>query len=85
MMSPEKEMDELDIDETAEPEAEKLNLAIKVDSPSACQRHVTVPIPREAIDRYYEKAFGESMDTAIVYSTEFRNSRPLGKLVTISA
>ncbi len=80
LMSPsEKNTDELDADETAEAEVQKLNLSIKVDAPSACQRHVTVTIPREEIDRYYDKAFGELMETANVPG--FRAGRAPRKLV----
>ena len=53
-------------DEAAESEDQKLNLAIKVDSPSACERHITVTIPREDIDRYYDKAFSDLMGSAAV-------------------
>ncbi len=62
----EKDTDELVADEPVEGEVEKLNLSIKVDSPSACQRHVTVTIPREDIDRYYDKSFSELMGKANV-------------------
>lgn len=68
---------------TAEAEAAeaepKLTLTLKVDSPSACQRHVTVTIPREDIDRYYDKAFSEMMDTAQIPG--FRAGRAPRKLV----
>jgi trigger factor len=80
LMSPsEKNTDELVADEAAEEEVQKLNLSIKVDSPSACQRHVTVTIPREDIERYYNNAFGEMMDTAVVPG--FRAGRAPRKLV----
>ena len=59
--------------------AEKLNLSIKVDSPSACERHVTVTIPREDIERYFDKAFSEMMATAAVPG--FRAGRAPRKLV----
>lgn len=68
-MSPEKQTDELVEGEAGEgeaPEVEKLNLVLKVDSPSACQRHVTVTIPRDDIERYYDKAFSELVETANV-------------------
>ena len=51
----------------AEAEAESaipLTLEVKIDQPSACQRHITVTIPREDIDRYFDKAFDELMPTA---------------------
>lgn len=78
-MSAEKTTPEAVEDETAESEPQKINLSIKVDSPSACQRHITVTIPREEIDRYYDKAFSELMDTANVPG--FRAGRAPRKLV----
>jgi trigger factor len=79
-MSPsEKNTDELVADDAAEAEAPKLNLSIKVDAPSACQRHVTVTIPREDIERYYDDAFGELMESATVPG--FRAGRAPRKLV----
>jgi trigger factor len=66
-------------DETAAEEEQKLNLSIKVDSPSACQRHVTVTVPREDIDRYFDKAFSELMESAAVPG--FRAGRAPRKLI----
>lgn len=66
-------------DDTGETEQPKLNLSIKVDSPSACERHVTVTIPREDIDRYFDKVFSEMMDTAEVPG--FRTGRAPRKLI----
>ncbi|MDB4778054.1 trigger factor [bacterium] len=40
-------------------EKQKLNLALDVKEVSACQRHVTVTIPREDIERYYQKQFDD--------------------------
>jgi trigger factor len=78
MMSPsEKDTDELEAEESAD--VQKLNLSIHVDSPSACQRHVTVTIPRDDIERYYDKAFSELMTTAAVPG--FRAGRAPRKLV----
>ena len=74
-----KDTDELTVDAGAEPEVEKLNLSIKVDSPSACQRHVTVTVPREDIDRYFDKAFSDMMGTAVVPG--FRSGRAPRKLI----
>ena len=79
-MSLRKNRDELTTTKTAdEAEPQKLNLSIKVDSPSACQRHVTVTIPREDIERYFDKAFSELMGTAAVPG--FRAGRAPRKLV----
>ncbi len=56
---------EIDAAEGANPEDEQapqpLNLDVQVASPSACERHVTVTISREDIDRYFDEAFGELM------------------------
>ena len=40
-------------------EEQKLDLSIEVKEVSACERHVTVSIPREEIERYYQKQFDE--------------------------
>ncbi|MGD9720043.1 MAG: trigger factor [Pirellulales bacterium] len=73
-----KETEEL-VAEDAPEAAEKLNLSIKVDSPSACQRHVTVTIPRDDIERYFDKAFSDLMGTANVPG--FRAGRAPRKLI----
>jgi trigger factor len=52
--------------EGAEEEEPRLALEVKVDSRSTCQRHVTVTIPREDIDRYFDKEFTELMPKAHV-------------------
>lgn len=65
--------------EGAEAEREPLALDVKIDSPSACQRHITVTIPREDIDRYFGKAFDELMPSATVPG--FRAGRAPRKLV----
>lgn len=43
--------------ETEAPEIEKINLSIDVKEKSACERHVTVTVPRDDIERYYQKQF----------------------------
>ena len=54
-------------DETLEKEeTEALQLEVQIDSPSACQRHITVTVPRDDIDRYYDEAYTEMMGTAAV-------------------
>ena len=49
MTPSELEPDDTDVAdaETAEAEREPLSLDVKIDSPSACQRHITVTIPRK--------------------------------------
>ncbi len=79
-MSPsDKNSPELVAEEAADAEPQKLNLSIKIDKPSACQRHITVTIPRDEIERYYDKGFSEMMDTANVPG--FRAGRAPRKLV----
>lgn len=60
-------------------EKQPLDLTISVDSPSACERHVTVTIDRQDIDRYFDEAFTEMMPSATVPG--FRPGRAPRKLV----
>lgn len=69
----------LEDDVAVEEAPEKLNLEVEVTSPSACERHVTVTISREDIDRYLNEAYGEMMSTASVPG--FRIGRAPRKLV----
>jgi len=68
-------------DAAAEGEAppERLNLEVKIDAPSACERHVTVTVAREDVDRYLDDAYSELMSTASVPG--FRIGRAPRKLV----
>jgi trigger factor len=74
-----------DTADTAEPEVpanaekQKLNLQVKVDTTNTCKRHVTVTIPREDIDRYFQEAFDEFTPKAEVPG--FRPGRAPRKLV----
>ncbi len=78
-LDPEKDLDEPEEDleeqgesEVAEGEEEaaeekpKLQLQVQVDRRGACERHITVTIPREDIDRYFDKEFSELVPTAQV-------------------
>lgn len=69
------------VDESAEGEEEKpkLNLDVKIWTKSACERHITVTVPREDIERYFDDAFSELMDKAAVPG--FRAGRAPRKLV----
>jgi trigger factor len=60
-------------------EAAPLDLKVDIKSPSACERRVTVTIPREDIDRYYDNAYGELMPTSAVPG--FRVGRAPRKVV----
>jgi trigger factor len=60
-------------------EKPKLNLEVKIDKPGACQRHVTVTVAREDVDRYLTEAFDELKPKAEVPG--FRPGRAPRKLV----
>ncbi|HTN76871.1 MAG TPA: trigger factor [Pirellulaceae bacterium] len=68
-------------EDVAEAGAEKTKLAleVKVDKKGACERHVTVTVPREDIDRYFGRAFDELCPKAEVPG--FRAGRAPRKLV----
>lgn len=66
-------------DESAE--EKKLHLDVNIDARSACERHVTVTIPREDINRYFDDAYSEMMDKAVVPG--FRAGRAPRKLVEL--
>ena len=71
-----------DVDETTESAEEpkpRLTLEVKIAEPSACQRHVTVTVSREDIDRYLGNAFDEIKVKAEVPG--FRVGRAPRKLV----
>ena len=55
-----------DLGEDQAEEKQKLNLEVQVKETSACERHVTVTIPREDIDRYFSDKFDELMPQAEV-------------------
>jgi trigger factor len=62
-----------------EEEAQRLALEVKVDTRSTCERHVTVAIPRDDIERCFDKEFTELMPKAHVAG--FRPGRAPRKLV----
>jgi len=66
-------------DEPSEEESSTLDLKVNVDSPSACQRHLTVTVAREDVNRYFDDAVGELMSEANVPG--FRPGRAPRKLV----
>jgi len=63
----------------AEVQEQPLGLEVQITSPTACERHVTVTIARDDIDRYLDDAFGELMPTAAVPG--FRAGRAPRKIV----
>lgn len=66
-------------DQEAPEEPVSLSLDVKIDPRSACERHVTVTIAREDIDRYFDKEFSELMTSAQVPG--FRPGRAPRKLI----
>ncbi|MCO6454247.1 MAG: trigger factor [Pirellulaceae bacterium] len=72
------ELDTSAAEETTPPKP-KLNLVLKLEERSACQRHVTVTIPREDIDRYFSEAVDDLKGKAEVPG--FRPGRAPRKLV----
>ena len=66
-----------DVQQDADDTALKLDVAI--ESPTACQRHITVTVARKDIDRYFDDAFSEMMPSANVPG--FRVGRAPRKLV----
>ena len=58
---------------------QELDLDVAIEEPSTCQRHVTVTVSRDDIERYYDKEFSELMGTAQVPG--FRSGHAPRKLV----
>lgn len=69
----------LAVEAADEGDDQPLQLDVQVTSPSACERHVTVTISRDDIERYLDDAFGELMPTAAVPG--FRVGRAPRKVV----
>ena len=63
----------------AEAQPKKLDLQVKIDKKSACERHITVEIARDDIERYFENALKDLMPKAAVPG--FRLGRAPRKLV----
>ena len=84
-----KELEEPEVDESEAAEGDataegddqpqRLNLDVQIATPSACERHVTVTVSREDVDRYLDEAYSEVMSTAAVPG--FRIGRAPRKLV----
>ncbi len=70
-------LDDSDLDE-AEPK-QKLQLDVAVENRSACERHITVTVARDDIDRYFDAEFSELMPSAQVPG--FRPGRAPRKLI----
>ncbi len=72
-------VDQGEQDTAEEQEAQRLQIAVTVDSRGACERHITVTVPRDDIERYYDKEFSELMPSAQVPG--FRPGRAPRKLI----
>jgi trigger factor len=62
-----------------EEEKQKLDLAVDIKEKSACERHITVTVPRSDIERYFAKQFDELVPHAEVPG--FRTGRAPRQLV----
>jgi trigger factor len=60
-------------------EKERLNLEVDIQNRGTCERHFVVTIPREDIERFFDKEFSELMPTAQIHG--FRPGRAPRKLV----
>ena len=65
--------------EVPEEETKKLELDVQVDKASTCQRHITVTISQDDVNRYFDEAYSELMPKAAVPG--FREGRAPRKLV----
>lgn len=75
-------VEDVSAEETSEESTEEdnpLDLKVDIEKPSACERHVSVTVSREDIDRYLDDAFSEMMPNATVPG--FRAGRAPRKLV----
>jgi len=66
-------------EEGKEKEKPRLTLEVKIDKPSACERHVTVTVAKDDVDRYVKEGFDELMPKAELPG--FRPGRAPRKLV----
>jgi len=62
-----------------EKQSERLSLEVNIDSPSACERHITVTVPEEDVRRYFDKEISQLMPEAHVPG--FRPGRAPRRLV----
>ena len=60
------DLQNLDVEENVDSNESALELDVAIESPTACQRHITVTVARKDIDRYLNDAFSEMMSTANV-------------------
>ena len=70
---------DLEQSSTEAPETPKLEFDVKVDTVSACERHVVITIPRAEVDRYLKKGFDEVVPKAELPG--FRTGKAPRKLI----
>ncbi len=58
--------DASETNEQEDGESKELSLDVNVETRSACERHITVTISRDDIDRYFNKEYSELMESAQV-------------------
>lgn len=68
-----------DAEAAEEEKPQRLELDVKIDSRSACQRRISVTVPRQDIERYYDKEYSELMPSAQVPG--FRPGRAPRRLI----
>ncbi|MGD0517102.1 MAG: trigger factor [Thermoguttaceae bacterium] len=78
-LNSEKLLDEETAEQQQEEEKEPLNLEVDIQNRSTCERHIKVTIPREDIERYFDKEFSDLMPTAQIPG--FRPGRAPRKLI----
>lgn len=78
-MSQTDELSPEQVSEAVQSDKTPLKLEVKVEVKSACERHVTVTVSEEDINRYFQKQFDEIMPEASVPG--FRKGRAPRKLV----
>jgi trigger factor len=66
-------------EQAEEKQPEQLHLDVSIEKRGACQRHITVVVPREDIDRYFEREFSDLVGSAQVPG--FRPGRAPRKLI----
>jgi trigger factor len=76
---PEEGQEENTAAETSAEEKQRLSLEVKIDKPSACERHITVSVAQDDVARYLKEAFNDLMPKAELPG--FRPGRAPRKLV----
>ncbi len=64
---------------TGEDQPQKMNLDVKINTVSSCERKIEITIPQEDVQRYFDKAIGDMVPLAVVPG--FRAGKAPRKLV----